>query len=373
MPSPLWKLDNVSLAGSGVPRLDGVSLEIQPGVTAVLGPSGAGKTSLLNLLVGYERPDDGTVLCCDRLPGSEIGNRKSAIGNPHSLPLYWVPQGGGLWPHLTAEAHLRLVMGPGEQGTSALSMLDAFGLVEKAGSRPDELSQGERARLAVARALMANAAVLVMDEPFANVDLARVGRYWAVVRRRIAETGASLVFATHSPEAVLAEAERVVCLSEGRLLYEGTVADLYWRPRTREEADCLGENNWLTPEEARLWLGREEERARCFRPEQIAIENAECGMRNVESGMRNLESGIEALPPATPHSALRTPHSLVVQSSRFKGSVAEVELRHEGQEAYGLKPALRTRRFVHRPVGDGLKAGMRVVLRALVGEEGARQ
>ncbi|HUT37276.1 MAG TPA: ABC transporter ATP-binding protein [Planctomycetota bacterium] len=320
MSSPLWKLDNASLAGSGMPRLDGVSLEIQPGVTAVLGCSGAGKTSLLNLLVGYERPDEGNVV--------------SQVPRNHALPVYWVPQGGGLWPHLTAEEHLRLVMSPKAERGGALSMLDSLDLVEKATSRPDELSAGERARLSVARALMADAAVLVMDEPFANVDLARIGRYWAVVRRRIAETGASLVFATHAPEAVLAEAERVVCLSEGRLLYEGTVADLYWRPRTREEADCLGESNWLSPDEARLWLGREEDAPRCFRPEQVEVAPADAS-------------------------------SIVVQSSRFKGSVAEVEVLHEGVG--------KRRRFVHRPVADGLKAGMRVVLRVLVGEDGRCQ
>ena len=106
MPSALWKLDNVSLVGSGVPRLDGLSLEIHPGVTAILGPSGAGKTSLLNLLVGYERPDEGTVFHAGNLP--QVANLREV----HSLPVYWVPQGGGLWPHLTAEEHLRLVLSP---------------------------------------------------------------------------------------------------------------------------------------------------------------------------------------------------------------------------------------------------------------------
>jgi len=159
------------------------------------------------------------------------------------------------------------------------------------------------------------------------VDVARVGRYWEVVRDHVAASGSSLVFATHSPPAVLAEARRVVCLREGRLLYQGSVDDLYWRPRTREEADCLGEGNWLEPEETRLWLGREADGSRCYRPEQIAVAVAE-------------ESPI------------------VVRSSRFKGSVAEVELEHEGTG--------RRRRFAHRPASDGLPCGARVVLRVLV-------
>ena len=127
---------------------------------------------------------------------------------------------------------------------------------------------------------------------------------------------------------MLAEAERVICLREARLIYQGTVGDLYWRPRTPDEADCLGEGNWLTPDEARQWLGREQDAPRCYRPEQIAVSPADDS-------------------------------PIVVRGSRFKGSVAEAELLHEqtGEQ----------RRFVHRPASDALAEGARVVLRVLVG------
>ena len=308
----LWQLREVGLRGASVPRLGGITLDIGTGVTAVLGCSGAGKTSLLNLLVGFEQPDSGTISCT--LP------RRA-----DPLPLYWVPQSGGLWPHMTSAQHLAAVA-PQLPREAATALLSAFDIEERADAYPYELSQGERSRLAVARALMTGAPALVMDEPFVSVDPARTGKYWSVVRDHLSRAGVSLVFATHSPRAVLAEAQRVICLAEGGLIYEGDVQQLYWRPATPEQADCLGESNWLVPDEARLWLGRQEGKPRCYRPGQLRIERAQTG-------------------------------PLVVRSSRFKGAVAETAVAHEETGA--------ARTFHHRPSSDALRHGDRVVLKVL--------
>ena len=271
MSQALWTLTRASLGS----RLRDVSLTIEPGVTAILGPSGAGKTSLLNILVGYERAHEGAVVA-----SVDKGRR--------ARPVYWSPQDDGLWPHLTAREHLA-AMGAAD----ADARLAEFDLAERATALPQTLSQGERARLSVARALAADAAALVMDEPLAHVDSARAGKYWGIVRRHVAQNGTSLVFATHAPATVLAEAQRVICLRDGRLVYAGGVEELYWAPPTPELAACLGEANWLEPDEWRLWLQREESAARCFRPEQIRVRLAEDG-------------------------------PLSVESSRFRGSVAEM-------------------------------------------------
>jgi len=295
---PLWTLDRVALAPA---RLRDVSLTLHRGVTAVIGWSGAGKTSLLNVLVGFEKADGGSV----RGTGS----------------LAWVPQDGGLWPHCTAREHLGTAR-PGGDGLDAL--LAAFDLTPRADARPHELSQGEQARLAVARALAAQADVLVMDEPLAHVDPARAGNYWRVIREHLAATGASLIFSTHLPEIALGEAERAVCLSAGRVVHEGPVRALYDAPPTPELMNFLGPGNWLTPDEAALWLGAQIERPRCFRPEQIVVENALAG-------------------------------AVVVGAARFRGAVEELELQHE--------PAGVRRTFFHRPAGACVRAGERVTLR----------
>ena len=296
--APLWTLDSVSL---GPARLSDISVTIARGVTAVLGWSGAGKTSLLNLLVGFEKPERGI------------------IAGPRSV--FWVPQNGGLWPHCTAREHLAIVK-PSAEGID--EMLAAFDLAERAEARPGELSEGECARLAVARALMAKADVLVMDEPLVHVDPARVANYWRAIREHLAATGTALVFATHEPERVLGEAQRVICLSEGEVLHAGEVGALYRDPPTRELMGCLGPGNWLTPEEAELWLDAPCGIARCFRPEQIEIEPAHIS-------------------------------HVVVRSASFRGAIAEVEL-------HNINAAV-SRRFFHRPSGATLQEGMPAAIR----------
>lgn len=303
--SQLWQVNHATLGT----RLRDVSLSIPPGVTSVLGQSGAGKTSLLNLLVCFERPDKGEI-------------SSSLEKGSHRLPLFWVPSDGGLWPHLTVAQHLTAV-----QADKVDNWLAEFDLTAQRDARPDTLSLGERSRLSVARALAADAAVLVMDEPLVHVDPTRVGQYWEIIRRQVASRGISLVFATHSPQAVLAEAQWVICLRDGQIIYEGSVEELYWRPATPELAGCLGEVNWLLPDEARLWLLRDEQTAKAFRPEQILLQTD-------------------------------TSAPCVVESSRFQGSVAEVRLRHE--------PTGKIRQFFHRPSANHLAPGTRVALKALV-------
>lgn len=203
MMDPLWTLDRVTLHGRGRPRLNDVTLTIHPGVTAVIGYSGAGKTSLLNVLVGFEKADQGRIVKPPEQTGMSVP--------PKRLPLFGVPQNDGLWPHLTALEHLTAVApvllpplrrGGAENRTAYCdSLLAAFDLAHRADRRPDQLSQGERARLSVARAIASHAAVLVMDEPLAHVDPARLGNYWNVLSEHGRATDTSLTIATHSPGA----------------------------------------------------------------------------------------------------------------------------------------------------------------------------
>jgi len=316
MDDVLWQLDEVTLRGDVAPRLRPMSVTIGRGVTAVLGPSGSGKTSLLNLLVGFESPDGG------RLAGP-------ASTDGHTLPLYWVPQSGGLWPHLCAREHLLRVRPRGSRdGEDDIdALLDAFDLRDRADAYPDELSEGERSRLSVARALSADAAVLVMDEPLAHVGAVQAGSYWERIARHVSERGASLIFTTHLPRTVLREAEHVVCLREGKLLYAGEVSTLYRSPETPELAECLGEANWFDADAASRWLGRTGAGTLCLRPEHVSVEKASAS-------------------------------DLMVTRSRFMGDVAEVTLEHA--------PSGERRRIFHRPSSERLAPGDRVILRLLL-------
>lgn len=317
--SVLWKLNEVSLSGRRSPRLNGVSVEVPSGVTAVLGSSGAGKTSLLNVLVQFERPTTGQVECC--LQNSE-----------GRLPYFWSPPTYGLWPHLTVRDHLSSVqLNPDDEPELVGRLLAAFELNHVSDARPGSLSLGERSRLSVARALACNAQVLVLDEPLAHVDSSRVGGYWSVIREHCASRNTSLVLATHSPEVVLREASHVICLTSGRVIYSGDTRRLYEQPQSPEQAAMLGPCNWFARDEATCWLSvlnsaSSESSEFCVRPERLSIHADPGG-------------------------------SATVEASRFAGSIAEVDLL---DTRHGVR-----RTFVHRPAGPLLGPGDRVLMKLL--------
>lgn len=291
----LFRLENVTLRPA---RLRGVSLEIPRGITAVLGASGSGKTSLLNVLAGFEKPNSGTL----------HGDTRVA----------WAPQGDGLWPGCTARAHLTEC---GATIEKADALLGAFDLANLADAKPPGLSRGEQGRLALARALAMTPCTLVLDEPLAHVDPARIRRFWGIVREHVRASGASLIFATHSPDFAMGAAEHAICLSEGSVVFSGSVVDLYERPASEELANFLGPANWITPDDARMWFGKTWPGPRCVRPERLSIVPCADGLASVHA-------------------------------SRFCGAFAETELR-------ASDGALRA--FLHRPPA-ALEHGTRVMI-----------
>jgi len=228
----LWRLTEVSLSWQGGVRLEGIDLEIPAGVTAIMGYSGAGKTSLLNLLVGFERPDRGDV------------QRNHIHSKSPTLDLFWVPHSMGLWPQYTVREHCLLVSpDTDQQQARADELLAAFGLTEVSDKYPGQLSQGEASRLSVVRALASQAKVLVMDEPLVHVDQAHWPQYWDFIRAYCVSHNISLVFSTHSPELVLREAQQVICLDQGQVIYHGPVEELYRSPPSVKAASFLGPVN----------------------------------------------------------------------------------------------------------------------------------
>ena len=302
MSSPLFRLTGLTLAGSDVPRLKAVTLHIPCGATAVVGLSGAGKTSLLNVLAGFESGISG-----------ELKTGISA-GPAHRLPLFWVPQSAGLWPHLTAEQHLDVVGHETVQRQKSDSesvrllkktdeLLELFDLTHRRRALPAELSQGERSRLGMARALATRATVLLLDEPLSHVDPVRKPTYWKIVQRIVAEENISMIFASHEPETVLRYAEHVICLHNGSVIFEGPVRTLYEHPPDAQVGAFLGPLNWFLAEESSVFLnGVTTDSDVAIRPERMQIRMAsdsaiellstpfvgsyqESTVRHVESGM----------------------------------------------------------------------------------------
>lgn len=234
MSEAIWNFRDVTLAGGTRPRLDRVSVEIGAGVTAVMGSSGAGKSSLLGLLTDFEKPDSGTV------------NFESSATDGN-LTRFWSPQDHGLWPHLNVREHLEYVRPAASRtGRSVEQWLDLFQLESLSRSIPGTLSQGERSRLSVARALASEAALLILDEPMVHVDSLMAHQCWQIINDHVQRHCDAVVFSAHDPDTILRYARHVVCLSDGRVSYTGTVRQLYLEPPTKELSWLLGPCNWFS-------------------------------------------------------------------------------------------------------------------------------
>lgn len=264
MRGPVWQLDDVCLGRGKKPRLAGISVQIRPGVTAVLGPSGAGKSSLLSLLAGFERPSSG------KLTFSRPAEFSPTAG-AGALPLFWSPQDQGLWPDRTARDHLELVRPDvPRSGLSVDDWLERLQLQSVSDVFPYRLSQGERSRLSLARALASEAACLVLDEPLAHIDPMSAPACLDLTAAHAARSHA-VVFSTHDPLSVLRIADRVVCLSDSHCVFSGSVSEVYFFPPTEECAWMLGPAVWIDGDRDPLTRAMGNRTPACIRPHELKV------------------------------------------------------------------------------------------------------
>ena len=199
--------------------LDNVSLSVGKGeFTALAGPSGSGKTTLLNLIGGLDQPDSGKVI----LDGNDYGTMGD--GERADLRLErigFVFQSYNLIPVLTAAENVEYILRlqnveKAERIRRVRSILDEVGLQEKYDSRPDELSGGQQQRVAVARAIVSNPAVVLADEPTANLDSKTGQKLLEMMKTMNEERQVTFIFATHD-NMVMDFAKRIVLLHDGRV------------------------------------------------------------------------------------------------------------------------------------------------------------
>ncbi|MBL3585505.1 ATP-binding cassette domain-containing protein [Rhodovulum sulfidophilum] len=188
-------------------------LTVAPGrIVALLGPSGAGKSTLLDSIAGFLAPDRGRVLW----QGSDLGPLA-----PGDRPLSVLFQDNNLFPHLTAARNVGLGLRPDLRLTPAQSRaveaaLDRVGLGGLGERKPAALSGGQRGRVALARMLLRNRPLMLLDEPFAALGPALKAEMLALVAELARETGATVLFVTHDPADARAIADETVLVAEGR-------------------------------------------------------------------------------------------------------------------------------------------------------------
>jgi len=226
----------------GSVAVDDLGFSVEAGeLFALLGPTGCGKTTLLRLLAGFERPDSGSIVL-DGIDITELPARHR--------PLNLMFQGQALFPHMSAAANVAYGLETEglrrrEVRRRVAEILEALDIRECARRRPHRLDAHERQRVALARALVKRPRVLLLDEPMAPLDRRLRQAMHLELRRLQREFDLTVVLTTQDPEAALAVADRMGVLLDGRLLQQGTPRQLYEKPESRTVAEMLGPVNLI--------------------------------------------------------------------------------------------------------------------------------
>jgi iron(III) transport system ATP-binding protein len=232
-----------------VPAVRDLDLTVERGqILAVIGPSGCGKTTILRLLAGFERPDGGQV---------EIGGRVVAgpgvFVPPEARQVGMVFQTYALFPHLSVADNVAYGLHKNGRDTRMAQvrhMLRLVGLGDQHARLPHELSGGQQQRVALARALAPSPAVVLLDEPFSNLDASLRRTMRDEVRAILRTSGTTAIFVTHDQEEALFMGDCVAIMTAGRVDQVGSPEDIFHRPATRFVAEFMGNTDFL-PGEAR--------------------------------------------------------------------------------------------------------------------------
>ena len=229
-----------------VGAVNDLHLEVRPGeLVALLGPSGCGKTTTLRLVAGFLSPEAGEIRVGDRVLSSP-----GVVVPPERRRMAMIFQSYALWPHMTVAQNvaygLRFAgVGRADRERRVDEMLRAVQLGGYGARYPGELSGGQQQRVAVARALVVEPEILLLDEPLSNLDASLREEMRFEIRRLHERFSITTLYVTHDQAEAMVISDRVAVLRDGRVAQVGPPAELFERPRTRFVAEFVGKTNLI--------------------------------------------------------------------------------------------------------------------------------
>ena len=221
--------------------IDDVSLTVPAGsICALLGPSGSGKTTLLRLIAGLELADSGTIHLGERVFVDRATNLP-----PEKRRIGMVFQDWALFPHLSVADNVGFGLGKHPNPGRVAEVLELVGLADLGRRQPGTLSGGQQQRVALARALAPEPTVLLMDEPFSNLDVAMRARIRREVHALLRDAGVTTIFVTHDQEEAFVLGDQVAVMREGRIVQAAPPRELYEHPADAWVAAFVGQANLI--------------------------------------------------------------------------------------------------------------------------------
>ncbi len=279
------ELENVSKTFGSIFAVKGVSLKIYRGeFFSLLGPSGSGKSTILKLIAGLERPDEGSI----KIEGKVVADGNSWVP-PEKRGVGLVFQNYALFPHMTVFENVAYGISslPKQEVKKRVrELLELVGLSQKEKHYPHQLSGGEQQRVALARALAGAPKIMLLDEPFSNLDADLRRSLRKQTKQILKSLGTTTILVTHDQEEALSLSDRVGVINGGVLEQVGTPFEIYHRPSTRFVADFVGmadfykgkiEGGILISEIGSFpvngqWKGKSEEVELMIRPDDVDFE-----------------------------------------------------------------------------------------------------
>lgn len=245
MHKPAVDCTQISKAFGATAVVQDVSFAIQPGrILALLGPSGCGKTTTLRLIAGFETLDSGSI----DIGGQHVAGSRLFVP-PEKRRVGMVFQDYAIFPHLSVGQNIAFGLGRGEEAvTRTATMLQLVGLAGYGDKMPHELSGGQQQRVALARALALEPAVVLLDEPFSNLDTALRATVRREVRDLLRASHATAIFVTHDQEEAMYLGDEIAVMNGGRLEQVGTPEAVFHQPQTRFVAEFMGQTDFVPGE-----------------------------------------------------------------------------------------------------------------------------